>query len=54
MTDNPHFGASFESFLEEEGIAKEVDAAAIKRVLAWQIEEAVKAQGIRKLRLELA
>lgn len=48
MSDNPHIGSSFESFLEEEGIAEEVNAAAIKRVLAWQITEAMKAQGISK------
>ena len=49
MTDeNPHIGSTFESFLEEEGIAEEVNAAAIKRVLAWQIEEAMRQQGISK------
>jgi len=31
-----HTGSSFEAFLEEEGIREEVEAAAIKRVLAWQ------------------
>jgi predicted XRE-type DNA-binding protein len=46
--DNPHFGSSFESFLEEEGIAAEVNTAAIKQVLAWQIEQAMKEQGISK------
>ena len=30
-----HSGSSFDSFLEEEGILEEVDAAAIKRVIAW-------------------
>ncbi len=44
--ENPHIGSTFESFLQEEGIAEEVNAAAIKRVLAWQIEEAMKQQGI--------
>lgn len=48
MSDNPHIGSSFESFLEEEGIAEEVTAAAIKRVLAWQIMEAMKEQSISK------
>ncbi len=49
MSDkNPHFGSIFESFLEEEGIAEEVNAAAIKHVLAWQIEQAMKEQGISK------
>ena len=30
-------GSSFESFLEEEGILDEVDEAALKRVIAWQV-----------------
>ena len=45
---NPHFGSSFESFLEEEGIAEDVNAAAIKHVLAWQIEQEMQAQHISK------
>jgi predicted XRE-type DNA-binding protein len=45
---NAHIGSTFESFLQEEGIAEEVNATAIKRVLAWQIEEAMKQQGISK------
>jgi len=32
-----HSGSSFDSFLEEEGIREEVEAAAVKRVLAWQL-----------------
>ncbi len=45
---NPHFGSTFEDFLQEEGIADEVNATAIKHVLAWQIEQEMKAQGISK------
>lgn len=41
-------GSSFESFLEEEGILEEVDEAAVKRVLAWQIEREMTARGINK------
>jgi DNA-binding phage protein len=37
-----HSGSSFDSFLEEEGILDEVEAAAIKRVIAWQLAEAGK------------
>lgn len=49
MTDeNPHSGSSFEDFLNEEGIAEEINAAAIKHVLAWQIEQAMKDHGISK------
>jgi hypothetical protein len=32
-----HSGSSFDAFLEEEGIREEVEAVAIKRVLAWQL-----------------
>ncbi len=46
---NPHIGSSFESFLEEEGLRDEVELLAQKRVLAWQIEQAMKASGITKV-----
>src|SRR5437588_5920377 len=39
-----HSGSSFDSFLDEEGIRGEVEAVAVKRVLAWQLEN-----GRRKL-----
>lgn len=48
MTTNPHFGSSFDDWLKEQGIYEEVMTHAIKRVLAWQIEQAMKAQGISK------
>jgi len=37
-------GSTFDSFLEEEGIREEVEAVAIKRALAWQLEQAMQAQ----------
>jgi antitoxin HicB len=39
-----HSGSSFDSFLEEAGIKEEVEAVAIKRVLAWQLEQAMEEQ----------
>ncbi len=48
MTNNKHIGSSFRDFLEEDGILDEVEAHAIKRVLAWQIEQEMKAQGLSK------
>jgi hypothetical protein len=39
-----HTGSTFDSFLDEEGIREEVEAVAIKRVLAWQLEKAMKEQ----------
>lgn len=41
-------GSSFDSFLKEEGQYEEAQAIAIKRVLAWQIEEAMKDEDVSK------
>lgn len=48
-----HTGSSFDSFLEEEGILDEVDAVAIKRVIAWQLAEAMRAENISKKAMAL-
>jgi hypothetical protein len=45
---NPHHGSKFEDFLAEAGILEEVTTTAMKRVLAWQIEEAMKKQRLTK------
>ncbi len=44
-----HSGSTFDSFLEEEGIREELEAVAIKRVLAWQLEQAMQKQQKTKL-----
>ena len=44
-------GSSFESFLEEEGILDEVDEAAVKRVIAWQVEREMTARKLNKSQL---
>ena len=51
MNPNPHIGSSFADFLKEEGLYEEVTAYASKRVLAWQIEQAMKAQGLTKVEM---
>ncbi len=51
MTDNPHIGSSFDDFLNEEGIREAAAAHSIKRVLVWQIEQAMKKQGISKVEM---
>ena len=50
MTTVPfdHSGSSFDSFLEEESILEEVEAAAIKKVIAWQLSETMREQGVSK------
>jgi antitoxin HicB len=49
---NPHSGSTFDSFLEKEGIREEVEAVAIKRVLAWQLQQEMKKQ--QKTKQEMA
>jgi len=43
-----NIGSSFDDFLREDGIYEEVTAAAIKRVLARQIQQAMKDNGLSK------
>ena len=43
-----HSGSTLDSLLEEEGILAEVEAVAVKRVIAWQLQEIMKAGGITK------
>jgi antitoxin HicB len=42
-----HSGSSFDSSLEE-GLLEEVEASAIKRVIAWQLAETMREQGVSK------
>lgn len=50
---NKHTGASFDSWLEEEGIYEEVTSVAIKRVLARQISDAMREQSLSKSAMAL-
>ncbi|OSQ48280.1 XRE family transcriptional regulator [Thalassospira alkalitolerans] len=45
---NAHIGSSFDDFLEEDGIREEVEAIAVKRVIAWQIAQEMEKQGLSK------
>lgn len=46
-----HIGSSFDDFLKEDGIYEEAHSIAIKRVLAWQIAQAMKEQHISKRKM---
>ena len=45
---NHRTGSAFEDFLKEDGIYEECTATAVKRVLAWQIEQEMNRQKITK------
>ena len=46
-----NIGSSFDSFLREDGIYEEVSAGAIKRVLARQVEAAMKEKHFSKAQM---
>jgi hypothetical protein len=41
-------GSSFDDFMKDEGLQQEASAVAIKRVLAWQLENAMAKEGVTK------
>jgi antitoxin HicB len=45
---NKHIGSSLDDFLAEEGILEECEAAAIKSILAMQVEQAMQKEGLSK------
>ena len=49
-----HIGSTLEEFLEEEGLRAEVEARALKRVLVWQLQQAMEERGLSKAALARA
>ena len=45
---NKAIGSSFDDFLNEEGIADEVEAGAVKKIIAYQLQEAIKKEHLTK------
>src|SRR5208282_5071233 len=43
---NRHQGSSIDDFLREEGVSEVFQARAIKEVIAWQLEQAMKEQNL--------
>jgi antitoxin HicB len=48
---NPAIGSGFDDFLVEEGIFSEASTEAAKRVIAWQLQQAMEVQHISKAEL---
>jgi antitoxin HicB len=46
---NPHSGSNFDDFLKEKGIFEEVQAKALKRVVAEQIEDSMQTAKLTKM-----
>ncbi len=48
---NPHWGASVDAFLGEEGIRETAKTEAVTRVVAWQLSQEMERQGMTKATL---
>ena len=47
-------GSSFEEYLAEQGILEDTTAVAVKRVLAWQLEQAMEKKQLSKSQMAKA
>ena len=48
---NKSIGSSFDDFLVEEGISEEVEAGAIKKIIAYQLQEVIENEQLTKTAL---
>lgn len=48
MSRNKHIGSDFDAFLAEQGELEAATVLAVKRVIAWQLEQAMQAAGVNK------
>jgi antitoxin HicB len=48
---NPHWGSTVDDFLKEEGVLEEFRVIAIKEVIAWQIQQAMKKKKLSKSKM---
>ena len=46
--EEKHLGSDFDDFLAEEGLLEQAEAVAVKRVLAFQVEQLMKEQNLSK------
>ena len=50
---NKSIGSSFDDFLVEEGISEEVEAGAIKKIIAYQLQEVIEKEHLTKTALAI-
>lgn len=46
--NNPHIGSSFDDFLNEENLLAAANEIAIKRVIAWQLQQEIASKNMTK------
>ena len=47
-SSNLHIGSSFDNFLDEENLLTQVNEIAIKRVIAWQLQQEIETKQMTK------
>jgi DNA-binding Xre family transcriptional regulator len=45
---NPHRGSALDKLLKDDGVLEEFQAAAIKEVIAWQLQQEMKTKNLSK------
>lgn len=48
---NSNIGSSFDDFLEEEGISAEVEVGAVKKIISYQLQDALDKEKLTKTEL---
>lgn len=48
MTSHPNHGSTLDDFLRDEGTLEETTAVAVKRVLAWQLQQEMEKRHLSK------
>lgn len=48
MTRHPNLGSTLTDFLNEEGIREQATATAVKRIIAWQLQQTMKEKRMTK------
>lgn len=51
MAQHKHIGSSLDDLLESEGTLEQAEAEALKRVIVWQVREAMRRTGVNKTQL---
>jgi predicted XRE-type DNA-binding protein len=51
MTQHKHVGSSLDDLLESDGTLEQAEAEALKRVIVWQIQQAMGNTGVNKSQL---
>ena len=51
VSNEKNIGTDFTEFLGEEGLLEDAQAVAIKRVIAWQLDQLMKRQALTKVEL---